>query len=182
MKVLAFAASNSRSSINKRLVTHAAEVFAQEIDTTAETEVIDLNDYELPIYSEDREADGGVPELAKALYAKLGEADAILISYAEHNGNYSAVWKNTFDWMSRIDQKVFQDKPMVIMATSPGQGGGGRVLKIAEDSIGVFGANVKGSVSVATFGDNFDRERGRLTHGESSAALKAALTDLHAAL
>ena len=56
MKVLAFAASNSRSSINKRLVTHAAEVFAQEIDTTAEAEVIDLNDYELPIYSEDREA------------------------------------------------------------------------------------------------------------------------------
>jgi NAD(P)H-dependent FMN reductase len=179
MKLLAFAASTSRSSINKRLVTHAAEVFQDEVASGADVEILDLNDYEMPIYSSDREADGGIPELAKALYAKIGDADALLISYAEHNGNYTAAWKNTFDWMSRISGKVFQNTPMVVMSTSPGGGGGASVLATAVNSAGFFGADIKGSFSVGPFGEKFDAEAGRLSDPDLIATLKQSLTGLN---
>ncbi len=47
-------------------------------------ETIDLNDYEMPIYSIDRQNDGGIPQLAHDFFDKIGEADAVLISFAEH--------------------------------------------------------------------------------------------------
>ncbi|TVP44062.1 MAG: NADPH-dependent FMN reductase, partial [Halomonas sp.] len=50
MKVLAFGASNSKSSINKKLAFYAA----QQIND-ADISLIDLNDFEMPIFSEDRE-------------------------------------------------------------------------------------------------------------------------------
>ena len=75
------------------------------------------------VISEDREAELGKPELAQQFFDKLGRGDAIMISFAEHNGSYTAAYKNLFDWTSRIDQKVFQNKPMILLATSPGPGG-----------------------------------------------------------
>ncbi|SFR40353.1 NADPH-dependent FMN reductase [Litoreibacter janthinus] len=176
MKAIALAASNSSTSINKRLVTHASEVFQR--DFGAEVEILDLNDFEMPIYSSDREAKDGIPEQAQRLYAKFGQADAILISYAEHNGNYTAAWKNIFDWTSRIDAKVFQNTPMVAMSASPGQKGGASVLGIATNSIGFFGADLKGSFSVGPFGDKFDSEAGVLTDADLIATLNQALADL----
>jgi len=176
MKILAFAATNSRNSINKQLVSHAIRVLENEINKTAETELIDLNDYEMPIYSIDRENEGGIPELAKQFYKKIGEADALLISYAEHNGNYTAAYKNIFDWTSRIDVKVFQDKPMMIMSTSPGPGGAASVLKTAKESAPFFGADIKASFSVASFFDVFDSVAGRLVDEELSKTLRDSLT------
>jgi len=61
-----------------------------------------------------------VPDLAHQFYKKIGEADALLISFAEHNGSYTAVFKNLYDWTSRIDMKVYQDKPVVMLSTSIG--------------------------------------------------------------
>ncbi|SHF12211.1 NAD(P)H-dependent FMN reductase [Litoreibacter ascidiaceicola] len=182
MKILAFAASNSRSSINKRLVTHATEVFQSDVAPHAEIEILDLNDFEIPIYSADREAEGGVPELAKQFHAKIGAADALLISYAEHNGHYTAVWKNLFDWMSRIDKKVFQDKPAVIMSASAGGGGGANVMAAAKESAGFFGAEIKGSFSVGPFAEKFDAEAGRLTDPALNRALLQSLSDLDASI
>ena len=134
MKLLAFAASNSKKSINKQLVTYAASL----VDG-AEVEVLDLNDYELPLFSVDREAELGHPELAKAFLSRIAASDALMISFAEHNGSYSAAWKNLFDWSSRIGPKVFQDKPMVLLSTSPGARGGASVLAAATGSAPFFG-------------------------------------------
>ncbi|MFT5260301.1 MAG: chromate reductase [Saprospiraceae bacterium] len=82
MKILAFAASNSRQSINKQLVTYASSVIGD-----AQVELLDLNNFEMPIYSADREAQSGVPSLAQQFFDKIGAADGLLISYAEHNGS-----------------------------------------------------------------------------------------------
>ncbi|MEM6431148.1 MAG: NAD(P)H-dependent oxidoreductase [Deinococcota bacterium] len=65
-------------------------------------EVVDLNDYEIPLYSVDRQKELGIPEQAEQFYKKIGDADALLISYAEHNGFYTAVYKNLFDWASAL--------------------------------------------------------------------------------
>jgi NAD(P)H-dependent FMN reductase len=74
----------------------------------ASTEVLDLNDFEMPLFSVDREQAGGIPDFAHQFYKKVGAADALLVSFAEHNGSYSAAYKNLFDWTSRIDNKVYQ--------------------------------------------------------------------------
>jgi len=171
MKVLAFAASNSKNSINKQLATYTANLIEG-----AEVEVLDINDYEMPIFSEDREKKLGHPEQAQAFYKKLGEADAIIISFAEHNGSYTAAYKNLFDWTSRIDMKVFQNKPMLMLATSPGPGGAGSVLAAASGSAPYFAADVKASISIPSFYDNFDVEKAQLTNPELIDKLVTATT------
>ncbi|AQS39586.1 putative flavoprotein [Shewanella psychrophila] len=174
MKLLAFAASNSSKSINKQLATYAASIVEG-----ADVEILDINDYEMPIFSQDREEELGQPELAQKFFAKLGEADGIIISFAEHNGSYTAAYKNLFDWTSRIDMKVFQNKPMVLLATSPGPGGAKSVLAAASGSAPYFAADVKASLSIPSFFDNFDMEKGELKNDELKSALTEAVFKLH---
>ncbi|MCB2067405.1 MAG: NAD(P)H-dependent oxidoreductase [Erythrobacter sp.] len=172
-KVLAFAASNSSVSINRQLVEYAASL----IDD-AEVETLDIHDYEMPIYRHDREEAGGIPQLAHQFLARVGEADMLLISFAEHNGLYSAAFKNLFDWCSRIGRNVWQNKPMVLLATSHGPGGAARVLKLAEEAFPIFGGEVRGTLSVPLFGEAFDSDAGVLRNPEQVAELKALLAKL----
>ncbi|WP_367755179.1 NADPH-dependent FMN reductase [Flavobacterium sp. WC2430] len=154
-KIIAFGASSSTTSINKQLAVYAAEQFKN-----ATVEVLDLNDYEMPIFSMDKETANGIPELAKDFFAKLGSADLLVISFAEHNGAYSTAFKNIFDWTSRIHSKTFQEKQTLIMATSPGPRGGASVLEIAKNRFPFQGAVVKGSFSLPSFHENFDEKEG----------------------
>lgn len=173
MKLIAFAASSSKKSINKQLAAHAASLLAG-----AEVELLDLNDYELPLFSADREAELGQPQLAKDFLQKLGSADAILISFAEHNGSYSAAYKNLFDWCSRIAPKVFQNKPMVLLSTSPGARGGASVLAAATTSAPFFAGQVRATLSIPAFNDNFDVGQGRLKNAGLQAKLQEAVNSL----
>lgn len=175
MKVLAFAASSSRGSINGALVRHAASRLRAELLHDVEVEILDLNDFEMPIYSIDREHEGGIPDQARRFFARIGAADGLLISYAEHNGAYTAAFKNLFDWASRIQAKVFQGKPAAVLATSPGGRGGAGVLKGALESAPHYGAEVVGSLSVPRFQTVFDPHQGVLTDEGLAAQLGEVL-------
>lgn len=72
------------------------------------------------MFSEDKENAIGKPEIAKDFLAKIKNCDALIISFAEHNGSYSVAYKNLFDWCSRINPQVYQGKAMVLLSTSPG--------------------------------------------------------------
>ncbi|WP_305458784.1 NADPH-dependent FMN reductase [Photobacterium leiognathi] len=171
MKLLAFAATNSQQSINRALVTYAAsQVNADEV------EILDLNDFEMAIYSIDRENVSGIPEQAQLFFDKIGQADAVLISFAEHNGTYTAAYKNIFDWASRINQKFYQQKPVIMLATSPGPGGAKNVLDTAVTSAPFFDANVVGSLSIPSFYENFDLEKQTLTNEELNSQLISLVT------
>lgn len=156
-RYIAFAASSSRQSINKQLLTHACSLLQR-----GEVEILDLNDFEMPLFSVDREAELGQPQPAQDFYRRIGESDGVIISFAEHNGNYSAAYKNLFDWTSRIDAKVYQGKPVVLLSTSPGGRGGASVMEIALKALPRFGAEVRASLSLPKFHDYFDVERGRI--------------------
>lgn len=158
MNIIAFGASNSKTSINKQLASYAASLLTQ-----ANVEILDLNDYELPLFSIEKEQELGYPEAAKQFVAKIQGSDAVIISFAEHNGSYSAAYKNLFDWCSRITQKVFQDKKLLLLSTSPGGRGGETVLAAASQSAPYFGADVKASIAVPSFYDNFDTKAGIIT-------------------
>lgn len=170
MKVLAFAASNSKKSINKTLANYAANLIEN-----ADVELLDINDYEMPIFSIDREQELGSPQEAQDFFKKIGAADAIVISFAEHNGSYTSAYKNLFDWVSRIDTKVFQQKPMVYLSTSPGPGGAKNVLASAVQSGPHFGADLKSSLSIPSFHSNFDQDAKAPTNSEIQRDLEQAV-------
>lgn len=173
MKVLAFAASSSRQSINKQLASFAAHQVPN-----ADVELLDLNDFEMPIYSSDRETESGIPEAAQRFFNKIAEADAVVVSFAEHNGTYTAAYKNIFDWASRINQKVYQNKKMLLLSTSPGPGGAKSVLAQAVTSSPFFAADVKGSLSVPSFYDNFDVTKGEFKNAELLDSLLTQVAEL----
>ena len=178
MRILVFASSNSSQSINRQLANHAADVFKEEFAQDAEIDRLDLNDFEMPLYSADREKEQGVPALAQQFKDRIAAADRVIVSFAEHNGHYSAAFKNLFDWASRLEGSVYQDKPMVLLATSPGGRGGSSVLAAATESAPYFGCDVRGTLSVPSFNDNFDTAAGRLHAGEMAQALRGVLANL----
>ncbi len=167
MKIIAFGGSPSKNSINKKLATYAASLFEN-----AEVEVLDLNDFQMPLFSVDIEKEIGQHPLAKAFLDKIAIADILVISLAENNGNYSAAFKNVFDWCSRINGKVFQQKSMLLMATSDGKRGGASVLEIATKALPRYGADIKATFSLPSFYDNFDVEKGKISNVELDKQLK----------
>jgi chromate reductase len=167
MKIIAFAGSPSKNSINKKLATYASSLFEK-----AQVEVLDLNDYEMPLFSVDKEMIIGQDPLAKAFLDKIALADFLVVSLAENNGNYSAAFKNTLDWCSRINGKIFQDKPMLLMATSPGARGGASVLEIAKNNFPRFTADIKAIFSLPSFNENFDIEANVISNVELDKQLK----------
>ncbi|GAB5446277.1 NADPH-dependent FMN reductase [Gymnodinialimonas sp.] len=176
MKLLAFAASNSRASINRALVEHAITRLHAGIAPEVAVTTLDLNDYEMPIYSPEREAEGGIPAVAQDFFAQIGAADAVLVSFAEHNGFVTAAWKNIFDWMSRIDGQLWQSKPVVFLAASPGGRAGANVLASQEKLAPFFGADLRGTLGIGKWAEAWDGET--LTRPEDFAALDAVLTRL----
>lgn len=178
MNVLAFAASTSTQSLNRKLIDYAIRLLDDGLVDDVEVEKLDLNDYEMPIYSLDRQTEGGIPRAAHEFYDKIGAADAVLISFAEHNGFYTAAYKNIFDWVSRIDMRVYQGKPAVLFSTSPGRGGGANVLNTAVMSGQFFGYEVRASLSIPSFHENFDVATGSIGNDEIDQQFRSALATL----
>jgi len=172
MKIIAFGGSPSKNSINKKLATYAAGLFEN-----ADVEILDLNDFQMPLFSVDIEKEIGQHPLAQAFLDKIATADILVVSLAENNGNYSAAFKNVFDWCSRINGKVFQQKSMLLMATSDGKRGGASVLEIAKNAFPRYGADIKATFSLPSFNDNFDVEKGRISNVELDTQLKEIIKD-----
>lgn len=173
MRVLAFAASNSSVSINRQLAEYAASLVPD-----AQVETLDIHDYEMPIYRSDREEADGIPHLAHDFLARIRAADALIVSFAEHNGAYSAAFKNLFDWCSRVGREVWQGKPMILLATSPGGRGAKGVLEFAVAAAPRFGGDVVGHLSVPSFGESFDSGAKKLIDQDLDAQLRALVEKL----
>jgi NAD(P)H-dependent FMN reductase len=162
-KILAFGASNSIHSINKKLATYAAN----QLDDV-DVKLLDLNDYEMPIYSIDREKESGIPDLAVQFKNHIKEADSLIISFAEHNGAYTTAFKNIMDWMSRLEGSIWENKPMLLLATSPGGRGGLSVLTLAANSFKFMNKNSLTSFSLPSFNKNFSEQDGIIDEALSS--------------
>lgn len=175
MKIIAFAGSNSSKSINKRLVAFTLKSFPE-----FETELLDLNDFEMPIFSLDREKENGIPDKAHQFREKMATADAIVCSLAENNRTYTTAFKNVFDWTSRVDMNIFANKPMLLMSTSPGGFGGGNVMQAAKGFFPRCGANIIETFSLPSFNQNFieeaiANEELRLEHAAKVEVFRRAL-------
>lgn len=129
-KILAFAGSTRTDSLSKKLVKIAAD---GANESGADTMVIDLRDFQMPLYDEDLEKQEGLPSNARKLKDLMMEHQGFLISSPEYNSSISGVLKNTIDWTSRqtddeLPLACFKDKITGLMSASPGGLGGLRGL------------------------------------------------------
>ena len=129
-KILAFAGSTRTDSFNKKLVK-IASIGAREAD--ADVTVIDLRDFQMPIYDGDLEIKDGLPSNAHKLKDLMLAHQGLLVASPEYNSSISGVLKNTIDWVSRqsegeIPLACFKDKIAGLMSASPGGLGGLRGL------------------------------------------------------
>lgn len=174
MNILAFAATNSSTSINLQLVKSVTSQFEEH-----NVNILDINDYEMPIYSQDRN-NAGVPQQALDFNEAIKNADAIIIGLAEHNGTFSTAFKNIFDWGSRVEKNFFLNKPMMLLSTSPGPRGGQSVMESASSIFPYFGGNIKAQFSLPSFQDNFSN--GSIQTVELAAQLEEKINTFKAEL
>ena len=80
-----------------------------------------------PIYNADDQESSGFPAPVKALSDAIRAADGVIIVSPEYNYGLPGGLKNAIDWVSRMDNQPFKDKPVALQSASPGALGGGRV-------------------------------------------------------
>ena len=102
-------------------------------------EDIDLNDYPMPIFNEDLEAEH-TPAAASVLAQKFAAADIVLIISPEYNSGITAVLKNTIDWISRQKHGQWRHAVFGIGAVSSGKYGGVVGIQHLRDTLSKLGA------------------------------------------
>lgn len=133
-RVLVFAGSARRDSLNKKL----ARVGAQAVrDAGAEATFVDLDEFPMAVYHGDLEAEQGMPENALRLRELFLSHDALLVASPENNQSIAALLKNVIDWLSRdigdgrgdnSGLAPYRGKVAGIMNATPGPYGGVRHL------------------------------------------------------
>jgi len=158
-KILAFAGSTRRDSYNRKLIQVAAEAARA---AGGEVTLIELADYPLPLMDEDLEAREGLPANAQRLKAMFKAHDALLIASPEYNSSIPPLLKNTLDWVSREWQGEsglvpYQNKVAALLAASPGQFGGMRMLPHLRQVMNTLGVLVlPGQFSLSQADKGFD--------------------------
>ncbi len=144
-KILAFAGSARKDSLNKKLLKIAVEgAQAAGADVT----LVDLADFELPLFNQDLESDMGMPDIAGKFKRLMIAHDGFLIASPEYNSAFSPLLKNTIDWASRSESDdepplmAYRGKTAAILSTSPGGLGGMRGLVMLRMLLGNLGVIV----------------------------------------
>lgn len=120
-RILAFAGSARRDSLNRKLLAVAVQAVR---DAGGEVTVLDLNEYAMPLYHGDLEEAEGLPSAARQLVQLLLEHQGVLIATPEYNSYFPPLLKNTIDWCTRADEDPFEGKVAAVISASPGQHGG----------------------------------------------------------
>ncbi|MCJ7467690.1 MAG: NAD(P)H-dependent oxidoreductase [Maribacter sp.] len=169
--ILAFAGSNSSTSINFKLVKHTVSLVSNH-----QVQTLNMFNYQFPMFSEDLEREKGYSNSLVELKNDIQKADGLLISVNEHNANPSAYFKNLIDWLSRVDRRFLDGKKIFLMATSGGKRGAQGSLEVVKNILPRFGAQIVSAYSLPLFYDNFDETHG-ITNAELAQAHKKALDE-----
>jgi chromate reductase len=180
-KILMFAGSARKASTNKQL---AALVASTAKAAGAEVTLIDLKDFEMPIYDGDLEGDTGLPDNAKRLKQLFVEHDGLFIASPEYNSSFSPLLKNALDWISRPHTEneqplwAYNGKVAALGSVAPGALGGLRGLVPLRMMLGNIGVTViPNQVAISNGFTAFDDD-GALKVEQQSQMLKAMIDQL----
>jgi len=172
-QLLVIGGSNSKNSINRTLALYTANLFS-DVNIT----VLDISQTNVVLYSIDYEEENGIPSAIHQIAEQIDQSDFIVLSLAENNSSFNVGFKNIYDWISRIkDRKIFNDKPMLLLATSPGVRGGKSVLEHSKSIFPFAGADIKATFSLPSFYQNFDNEKG-IVNEELLNSLKQIINNI----
>ena len=149
-KIVAFSGSNNPDSINEKLVQSLINRYSEY-----DIRFVDLKKFDAPIYSQEIQSNG-IPQQIQDLYQIFEESEGFIIASPEHNGLPTAFLKNIIDWLSVITQRFFNDKPVLLLSTSPGATGAKTHLGILAKLVPLWGGILKGTYSLGSFNENFD--------------------------
>jgi chromate reductase len=116
-----------------------------------------------------------------ALGAEIARADAVLIATPEYNFSIPGVLKNAIDWISRLPDQPFKNKPVAILGASPGPVGTARAQYDLRKVFVFLDAHVlnKPEIMISNAGTRFDAE-GKLTDETSRKFLASQIEALRA--
>lgn len=112
MNIVAMAGSNSKNSVNKKVLLSMKERYKDKFDL----DILDIG--VLPFYNYDNDEETPPKEIIE-MRKKIREADGIIFATPEYNHSIPAVLKNAIDWFSRVEP-VLQGKPSMIVGATPG--------------------------------------------------------------
>lgn len=138
------------SANNNRALGDKLQELANEINI--ETEVINLVDLDLPLYSTVKEEEIGIPDTAKELAETILSLKAFIIVAPEYNGVMPPVLNNAMAWTSRATESwrdAFNEK-VVGLATHSG-GGGAKGLQAMRILFQHLGANILAREILTTY-------------------------------
>ncbi len=138
-RILAFAGSARRGSFNRKFLA----VAIQEVEATGgSVTLVDLNEYELPLYHGDLEDADGILANAVKLIELVQSHAGLLLASPEYNSQLTPLLKNTIDWISRAEENPLVGKVAAVISASPGAMGGSRSLQSARHLLLQLGCHV----------------------------------------
>ena len=173
-KILAFSGSNHSKSIN-----HSLARYASNLVNNHEVNLIDLRDYNVPIFSLDIETNEGHPQEIKDLDLLISNYDALILALPEYNGSMTSFFKNTLDWLSRVNREFLKDKKILLLSTSPGKYGAKFGLEHTAAILPRFGCEIIGTYNLGSFYEKVNLENGfELKDEEKLKELKTLIDKL----
>ncbi|MEM7641390.1 MAG: NAD(P)H-dependent oxidoreductase [Pseudomonadota bacterium] len=142
---------------------------------------LEEGDLRLPLYDGDLETAEGIPAAVTKLAGQIQAAPAVIIATPEYNKAISGVLKNALDWVSRVDDNPWQDKPVAILSCTAGRAGGERAQWVLRLCLLPFQADVlPGPEVLVGTNDTAFEESGRLTNARNQEALEQLMAKLRA--
>jgi chromate reductase len=169
VRLLAFAASLKRESLNRKLI-HLAVELAREAQV--EVDLADFREFDMPLYDADLQSSGGFPEGARELARRIQAVDGLMIASPEYNYSLPGTLKNAIDWVSRMKPMPLRGKHGVLLAASTSLVGGSRglwALRVPLEGLGVM--LLPDMFALAQAPQAFD-ERGKLKDPELQERLR----------
>jgi chromate reductase, NAD(P)H dehydrogenase (quinone) len=94
-----------------------------------------------PLYDADLQTGSGFPADVVALADAIRAADGVIFISPEYNWTIPGALKNALDWVSRLSNQPFKDKPVAIQSATGGALGGARMqyqLRMAMTYLNAF--------------------------------------------
>lgn len=138
MRLLAFAASLKRESLNRKLINLAVEL-AREAQV--EVDLAEFREFDMPLYDADLQNSAGFPEGTRELARRIEAVDGLMIASPEYNYSLPGTLKNAIDWVSRMKPMPLRGKHGVLLAASTSLVGGIRglwALRVPLEGLGVM--------------------------------------------
>ncbi len=172
VKVLVICGSLRKGSYNAALTRALPELAPPEMKLIPSPPIETF-----PLYNADIHASAGFPAEAVAMFEAVKGADAVLFVTPEYNWSMPGALKNAIDWVSRMKDQPFKEKPVAIQSCSQGPLGGARMQYHWRMSMTFLGAYIFGTpeIFIGNAQTKFDKETLALTDQPTRDIVKTQL-------